>query len=61
MIGVSKAIGFAAEVVGLGVGFGVAFATGCLTAGAFVVVATVRVVETDFAHTVTEVGPVFDE
>ena len=71
LIGVSRDTVFATEAAGLGVGFGVTFATGVfatgvlttgvLTAGTLGVVATVRLVETDFAHTVTEVGPVFDE
>jgi hypothetical protein len=36
-------------------------ADGALTAGAFVATATARVLTTDEAQTVTEVGPVFDE
>lgn len=52
--------------MGLGIGFGAAgvtgaFDTGAFTAGDFVATATVRVLATDFAQTVTEVGPVFDE
>jgi hypothetical protein len=51
---------------GLGVGFGAAGVAGALEAGAFGAgalgaTAAVRVLATDFAQTVTEVGPVFDE
>jgi hypothetical protein len=63
-------------LTGAGVGFGVAlvtgvfeigalatgaFAAGDLATGALVAGATVRLVVTDFAHTVTEVAPVFEE
>ena len=72
LIGESKLTTLAGVGLGLGAGFdtgafaaGVlaagALATGALAAGAFVDVETVRVAVTDFAQTVTEVAPVFDE
>ena len=65
LIGVSRATTFTG--VGLAVGFAGGalatgtFATGVLAGVAFGGVATVRLVDTDFAQTVTDVGPVFDE
>ena len=38
-----------------------AFADGAFTTGAFVATATARLLTTEDAHTVTEVGPVFEE
>lgn len=69
-VGVSKATVFTGAGVGFGVGFGdgftgaltgVAFGVGAFAVGVFEGTATVRVVVTDLAQTVTDVGPVFDE
>jgi hypothetical protein len=72
LIGESKLV----TLTGAGLGFGVALvtgvfevgalatgalATGALATGALGAGATVRLVVTDLAHTVTEVGPVFEE
>ena len=65
LMGVSKAITFAGVGLGDGLATGVlvtgAFGIGALSAGVLTGVAAVRVMVTDFAHTVTEVGPVLEE
>lgn len=76
VIGVNKLTDFTGTATGFGVDLATgvftagAFTAGAFTAGAFVAgalttgglvgVATVRVVATDFAQTVTEVGPVLE-
>lgn len=59
--GVGLAVGFAAGALATGAFATGAFAAGVLAGVAFAGVATVRLVDTDFAQTVTDVGPVFDE
>ena len=63
-------IGVSSDLAGVGAGLATGFTTtglagaldtGALTAGDFVATAAVRAFATDFAHTVTEVGPVLDE
>lgn len=65
LIGVSTETTLAGTVTGLGAGFraglGAGLAAGALTGGALVATATVRVAVTDFAQTVTDVEPVFEE
>ena len=65
LIGVSTETTLAGTVTGFGAGFraglGAGLAAGALTGGALVATATVRVAVTDFAQTVTDVEPVFEE
>jgi hypothetical protein len=61
-IGDSKLTTFTGAGLGFGAGFETgAFVAGTLAAGALAAGVTVRLVVTDFAQTVTEVDPVFDE
>lgn len=65
LIGVSTETTLAGTVTGFEAGFraglGAGLAAGALTGGALVATATVRVAVTDFAQTVTDVEPVFEE